>query len=206
MTRRPGCTSIKGFSLVEVMVAVVVICTGLLGIAKLQALSLSNTSTARLRSLAALEAASLASAMHSNRQYWASTPPTSITVTSNLPAPPTIVPSNDGGMSAIATADLGASWVMPVPALPQNCVGNAASGPVCPAVNLAAFDLAWWLTSLNSLLPNPGATINCSNVAPAACTIQITWTESAVAMNSQERNSPGLQQFQTPTYTLYVEP
>jgi len=183
------------------MVAVVVICVGLLGIAKLQALSLSNTSTARLRSLAALEAASLASAMHSNRQYWASTPPTSIVVTPNAaPAPPTIG-SSDAAMAATATADLGA-----FPALPQTCVGNAASGPVCPAPNLAAFDLAWWLTSLNALLPNPGATINCSNAAPAACTILITWRENAVAMNSQQTNSPGTQQFQTPTYTLYVEP
>jgi type IV pilus assembly protein PilV len=192
----------RGFSLVEVMVAVVVICIGLLGIAKLQALALSNTSTARLRSLAALEAASLASAMHSNREYWASTPPNSIVVTSNpAPAPPTIV-SSDAAMAATATADLGAAF----PALPQTCVGNAASGPVCPAPNLAAFDLAWWLASLNALLPNPGATINCLNAAPAACTIQITWTENAVAMNSQQSNAPNAQQFQTPTYTLYVEP
>ena len=202
MRRRRGRAGIRGFSLVEVMVAVVVICVGLLGIAKLQALALSNTSTARLRSLAALEAASLASAMHSNREYWAGTPPTSVVVTSNpAAAPPTIV-SSDAAMGATATADLGAAF----PAMPQACVGNAASGPVCPAPNLAAFDLAWWLTSLNSLLPNPGATINCSNAAPAACTIQITWTESAVAMNSQETNAPNAQQFQTPTYTLYVEP
>ena len=191
-----------GFSLVEVMVAVVVISVGLLGIAKLQALSLSNTSTARLRSLAALEAASLASAMHSNREYWASTPPTTVVVTPNAaPAPPTIV-SSDAAMAATATADLGATY----PALPQTCVGTAASGSMCPAANLAAFDLAWWLTSLDGLLPNPGATINCNNAAPAACTIQITWTESAVAMNSRETNAPNLQRFQTPTYTLYVEP
>jgi type IV pilus assembly protein PilV len=196
-----GRAGIPGFSLVEVMVAIVVICVGLLGIAKLQALSLSNTGTARLRSLAALEAASLASAMHSNREYWASTPPTSTVVTSNpAPAPPTIV-SSDATMGATATTDLAA-----FPALPQTCVGTATSGAVCPAPNLAAFDLAWWLTSLNALLPNPGATINCSNAAPAACTIQITWTESAVAMNSRETNLPGTQQFQTPTYTLYVEP
>jgi len=200
MSPRSGRPEIRGFSLVEVMVAVVVICTGLLGIAKLQALSLSNTSTARLRSLAALEAASLASAMHSNREYWAGTPPNSIVVTPNTPAAPTIV-SSDAAMAATATADLGA-----FPALPQNCIGNAGSGPVCPALNLAAFDLAWWLTSLSSLLPNPGATIQCPNNAPAACTIQITWTESAVAMNSSETNAPGVQQFQTPTYTLYVEP
>jgi type IV pilus assembly protein PilV len=200
MRRRQGRADIRGFSLVEVMVAVVVICAGLLGIAKLQALSLSNTSTARLRSLAAVEAASLASAMHSNREYWASTPPTSIVVTPNTPAAPTIV-SSDAAMAATATADLGV-----FPALPQNCVGTNNGIPVCPAVNLAAFDLAWWLTSLSSLLPNSGATINCSNVAPAACTILITWTESAVAMNSSESNAPGAQQFQTPTYTLYVEP
>ena len=191
----------QGFSLVEVMVAVVVICVGLLGIAKLQALSLSNTSTARLRSLAALEAASLASAMHSNRQYWANTPPASIVMTPNAAAPPTIG-SSDAAMAAIATADLGGAF----PALPQTCVGNAASGAVCAAPNLAAFDLAWWITSLNSLLPNPNAKILCSPAAPAACTIQISWTESAVAMNSNETNSPGVQQFQAPAYTLYVEP
>jgi type IV pilus assembly protein PilV len=196
-----GGSRVRGFSLVEVMVAVVVICVGLLGIAKLEALSLSNTTTARLRSLAALQAASLAAAMHSNRQYWAGTPPTSIVVTPNAPAAPTIV-SSDAAMAAAATADLGATF----PALPQNCVGNAASGAVCPALNLAAFDLAWWLTSLSALLPNPGATVTCSNAAPAACTIQIRWTENAVAVSSQQTNAPNAQQFQTPTYTLYVEP
>ncbi len=202
MRRRPHRVQPRGFSLVEVMVALVVICVGLLGIAKLQALALSNTSTARLRSLAALQAASLASAMHSNREYWVDTPPTSIVVTPNpSPAAPTIV-SSDAAMAATATADLGAAF----PGLPQNCIGNAASGAKCPAPNLAAFDLAWWLTSLSALLPNPGATVNCSNAAPAACTIQITWTENAVAMNSQQLNAPNAQQFQTPTYTLYVEP
>jgi len=40
----------RGFSLVEVMVAVIVICVGMLGIAKMEALSVSNTTTARLRS------------------------------------------------------------------------------------------------------------------------------------------------------------
>jgi len=190
----------RGFSLVEIMVAVVVICIGLLGVARMQALALSNTTTARQRSLAAIEAASLASAMHSNRAYWANTPPTSVVVTPNTPNPPAIV-SSDAAMAATAIADLAT-----FPALPQNCVGNAASGAVCTPANLAGFDLAWWLTSLSALLPNPGATLNCSNAAPAACTIQITWTENAVAMNAGQANAPNVQQFQTPTYTLYVEP
>jgi type IV pilus assembly protein PilV len=189
-----------GFSLVEVMVAVVVLCVGLLGVGHMQALALSNMTTARMRSLAAIEAASLASAMHSNRAYWANTPPTSVVVTANTPNAPAIV-SSDAAMAATTVADLAL-----FPALPRNCVGNAASGPVCTPVNLAAFDLAWWLTSLSALLPNPGATLNCSNAAPAACTIQITWTENAVGMDTAQVNAPNAQQFQTPTYTLYVQP
>ncbi len=59
-----------GFSLIEVMVAVLVISIGLLGIAKMQALSLSNTSNSRLRALAAVESGSIASAMQADRGYW----------------------------------------------------------------------------------------------------------------------------------------
>src|SRR5205823_13897665 len=90
----------RGFSLVEVMVAVIVICVGLLGIAKLQALSLSNTTTSRLRALAAIQVASVAAAMHSNRQYWGNTPPDTVTVTA------TAITSTDGALQTQATNDL----------------------------------------------------------------------------------------------------
>ena len=75
----------QGFSLIEVMVAVVVICIGLLGIAKMQAMALSNTNMSRQRSLAAIEAASIAASMHSNRQYWAGTivTPFNVSITGN---------------------------------------------------------------------------------------------------------------------------
>src|SRR5579862_1192051 len=66
--KHPACAG--GFSLIEVMVAVVIICIGLLGIAKLQAMSLSNSTMSRQRALAAIEAAGLAASMHSNRDYW----------------------------------------------------------------------------------------------------------------------------------------
>src|ERR1700722_10857163 len=62
----------RGFSLIEVMVAVVIICIGLLGIAKLQAMSLSNSTMSRQRAIAAIQAASLASSMHANRDFWSS--------------------------------------------------------------------------------------------------------------------------------------
>jgi type IV pilus assembly protein PilV len=188
----------RGFSLVEVMVAVIVICVGMLGIAKMQALSVSNTTTARLRSLAAIEAASLASAMHSNRQYWANTAlPFNAALTAG------VITSSDGALAVQATADLAT-----VP-------DNVCFGIQCAAMPLAAFDLARWSTSLIGLLPpptppNPMATISCpANPgvnAPPSCTITISWREKAVAINQQETTALATAQFQVPTYTLYVEP
>ena len=70
-----------GFSMIEVLVTVVVIAIGLLGVAKMQAASVSNTQVARTRSLVALQASSLASMMHGNRGYWGGTSaPTSLTL------------------------------------------------------------------------------------------------------------------------------
>jgi type IV pilus assembly protein PilV len=178
----------RGFSLVEVMVAVVVICVGLLGIAKMQALALSNTNTSRLRSLAAIEAASLAAAMHSNRNYWGNA--TGVyTVT-----PAAVTSTTDGATAGIANAEMG-------PPPPVAC----ENGNICDAQNLAAYDLAKWAGSLGAVLPNPQATVTFTGIpgvpAPPAFTITITWNENAVAMMKQETGALAL-----PTYTLYVEP
>jgi type IV pilus assembly protein PilV len=204
MKRANTASRARGFTLVEVMVAVIVICIGLLGIAKMQALALSNMTASRLRSLAAIEAASLAAAMHSNRAYWANNPP--ITTVLNPTGAP-VVTSTDGALQAQAIADMGNL---------NACLGTSGGGAQCPnAVQLAGYDLARWLTNLQGLLPNSNSTISCpaiaGNAAPPACTIQITWSEVAVAMTSQEAaqqatgNNVG-QGFDTPTYTLYVEP
>jgi type IV pilus assembly protein PilV len=175
----------RGFSLVEVMVAVIVICVGLLGIAKMQALSLSNTTTARLRSLAAIEAASLASAMHSNRQYWANT---ALPFNAALSATG-VITSSDAALAAQATATS----------------LTACLGAQCAALPLAAFDLARWSNNMTGMLPNPTATISCpANPgvnAPPSCTITISWRERSVAINQQQTVALAL-----PTYTLYVEP
>ena len=61
-----------GFSMVEVLVALVVLSVGLLGIAKMQALGLSSNAVAGKRALAATQADSLAAAMHENRGFWTS--------------------------------------------------------------------------------------------------------------------------------------
>lgn len=193
--RKIGRAAARGFSLVEIMVAVVVICVGLLGIAKMQALALSSSNIARQRSMAAFLAASLASAMHSNRDYWASAQAgvdsaaaPGITINSALG---TIVPADLAGVAATACIG-GNSAVAP-------CAG--AAGPQ----TLAGFDLTRWSATVSGLLPNAQTFISCPGaIQPPSCTIQMTWTEQVVMTNGSGQVNAG--QFETPTYTLYVEP
>jgi type IV pilus assembly protein PilV len=172
----------QGFTLLEVMVALVIISIGLLGVAKMQALAYASTSTASMRSLAAIEAASLASSMRANRAYWAvGAAPVAITITGTT--------ISDATLAATATA--------------ANFCTPAGSAPCTPA-QLAAFDLHQWAAALNALLPNPTATISCPTVVtPINCTIRVNWAEKMVAINSQSAGGPAMQ---APTYVLYVEP
>jgi type IV pilus assembly protein PilV len=199
------------------MVAVIVICVGLLGIAKMQALALSNTTTSRLRALAAIQAAGLAAAMHSNREYWAGAAPP-VTTTFNLGRTGRIV-STDPTLQAEANTALTPPGLT-TPDTIQTCVGTANATAICGGaagvVNLAAFDLARWAASLNALLPNPQSTIRCGagGATPPSCTIVISWSESAVAMNQQEAQAApairaannGPMSIEQPSYLLYVEP
>ncbi len=179
-----------GFSLVEVMVALVVIAVGLLGIGKMQALALASTTSASMRSLAAIEASSLAAAMHTDRDYWDANPPVTITVAG------TTVTSSTSGF----------------PTTGADCT-STGSVP-CDVTTLASYDLEQWVLAINQLLPNAAATISCQNATPpVSCTIQISWAENAVAVNSQEAStattnaeSGTTAAFQNPTFTLYVEP
>jgi type IV pilus assembly protein PilV len=181
MNRR---THSRGFSLVEVLVALVVCSVGLLGLAKMESLSLSSTGIASARSLASIQASSLAAAMHANRAYWAA-----------YLAPPVTTVTVAGGVVTISDAGLGAAGV--------SC--TTAGAGACTADLMAAYDLQQWASALGALLPASLSTITCSTVstAPVTCTIQIQWAENAVALNAQQTNINALQ---APTYTLYVEP
>jgi|SRR5208283_2926211 len=176
-----------GFSLVEVMVALVVCALGLLGLAKMESLAVVSTTVASSRSLAAIQASSLASTMHANRGYWAAgLAPASTTVTVSSAA--TTIVSGDPLLAAIpAVACL---------------VPGALS---CSANQMAAYDLQQWALALQTLLPGSFSTIACTNAVglPVTCTIQIEWTENAVAANAQQTNINALQ---APTYVLYVQP
>jgi type IV pilus assembly protein PilV len=172
----------RGFSLVEVLVALVIIGVGMLGIAKIQALSYASTGTASLRSLAAIEASSLAAAMRANRSYWSVTAATAqqtIQITGG-----TITSSTDGSLIT-----------------PSNCLNVT-----CAPANLAAYDLQSWATSLNTLLPSETATVICLPPVlasyPVGCNITLSWNERNIGLNAQSQGTT----MALPSYTLYVEP
>ena len=189
----------RGFSLVEVLVALLVISVGLLGIAKMQALALSNTTSARLRSLAAIQAASLASSMHADRAYWANvTPVTTASASSG------VATSSDLNLQAALTAATGFN-----PATNYCTQGAPNSVAPCQPAQLAAADLQGWAADLNALIPGSTAAISC-DANPLICTITLGWRENLVAVNSIKtdvnNNINSSDKIQNSTYVLYVEP
>jgi type IV pilus assembly protein PilV len=149
----------RGFSLVEVMVALVICAVGLLGLAKMESLALSSTSVAGSRS---------------NPGYW-----------SAGFAPATTIVSAASNFSAAGP-----------------CLTPGAGS--CIPSAMAFYDLQQWAIALAAVLPAYLATITCSTAGfPITCTIQIQWTENAVAANATQTQIGALA---AATYVLYVQP
>lgn len=153
-----------GFSLVEVLVALVILSIGLLGLAAMQASALSSTHGSQLESMVAIQARSLADAMSANPDYWAVTSPT-FTVSGTAAAP--VFGSN-------------------APAAPSGgCVNT-----VCSFTDMAGYDLQQWAKQLLTQVPGATATITCTASAPVGCKITVNWTEKSVAaLNSGTANA-----------------
>lgn len=169
-----------GISLIEVLVTIIVAAIGLLGFAKMQAAAVSNTQTSRVRSLVALQASSLASAMYGNRAYWgAGLAPSRFTSAAGA------IDDATGALSA-----------------PADC--RAFS---CTTAQLAAYDVQTWAKNLHAHFPTATAEVACdaSNTAPTRCRIDVWWDEKVVAINQSTAPAasavPARQQF-----TLLVEP
>ena len=190
----------RGFSLVEVMVALLVISVGLLGCAKLGALLMSSTGTSRVRSLVALEASSLADSIHADRDFWDAssgdwTPANGLTVTATQSSGTT---SFSGSGSATLSSGLSSSPVC-----------ESGSAAPCTPANMAAYDLTRWAADLTSskLLQNSTSNINCATLnSIITCTITINWQENTVASNSQEAQAGAPATFQNESYVLVVQP
>lgn len=174
----------RGFTLLEVMVAVLVVAIGLLGLAKMQALAVSSSQVSGSRSMVAMQASSLASAMHSGRGYWA--------VTTNAPASCLVtgrtIDSGCGSLATAATCD--------------------TAGVSCTDAQLAAFDLAKWADNMTIQFASHKTTVACTSSAttPVSCTIKVVWTEKTVAAVNQGDAAASAAASTDQTYILHVEP
>lgn len=177
----PSRGRVRGFSLIEVLVALVVIAIGLLGIAGMQALAISNTSIARSQSIAAIEASSIAAAMQANGAYWASPGLTAaVDVTGNTLSNSTL----DG--------------------LTDNC-----SSTSCSAQAMAAFDLKAWGQDLARNLPSGTGSVDCNSATPVTCTVKVSWAEKNVAFQNTANATTGALvsgTSSTQNYFLVVQP
>jgi len=178
----------RGVSLIEVLVALLVIAVGVLGLSKMQALAISNSQVSGVRGVVAMQAASLAATMHSDKAYW-----------QVLPAGTT--PPCTGATACVLT---GTTVPSSFGAVPSSCVKSARclNGP------MTAWDISNWMTQMNTLVPGYTATIDCANSAtlPVVCSIEIVWIEKQAGGGTTSASlaaaTPGVSQ----AFYLYVQP
>ncbi len=121
----------RGFSLIEVLIALVVLAIGLLGLATLQMTSLQFNSDAYLRSQATVFAYDIADRMRIN-------------MTGVVAGNYTVATETDANGKASAYATCGPSGDGSC-----NCIGTAS----CSVANMATYDLGTWYDRLDRTLP-----------------------------------------------------
>ena len=176
-----------GFTMVEVLVALLIASIGILGVATLQTVSMMNLQTARLRSIVALQATSFATALHANSKFWTfSQAPSSFSMAGRL------ITDSSGVLNASGI----------------NCVNNSppATGQ-CTTASLAAYDVQNWAATMAQLVPGYSANVNCTTdiTQPYRCTLNIFWTErysrSRGAIVADSAATGGQRSF-----SLYIQP
>ncbi len=192
MNRAAHTAHAKGFSLVEVMVALIIVSVGLLGIAKMQALLLADTGVSRVRALVALEASSLAASIQANPDYWASAP-NGLAVAIDPSATTPVVAQNDATLSSAISA-----------AVTNSALCESTGSTACTAANMAGYDLVQWEQAMASVVGNAKTNLACSTTnQQVTCTITIDWQENTVNATAQEQGSTA---FQNQSYQMVVQP
>jgi type IV pilus assembly protein PilV len=177
-------TGQAGFTLIELLVTMTVVAVGLLGLAKLQAAAVSETGTSRVRSVVAMQAESLASAIRANRGYWSTTTCTG----STTPA------------FSFTTTSTAASTCSAIPAT-STCIST-----VCSPAAMAYYDLNTWFLAFHARFPAASGTMTCAATSgPMTCDLVITWTENVVGVNRNTADS-GAEHAHTDYMYLHIEP
>ena len=175
----------RGVSLLEVLISIIVIAIGVLGLAKMQALSIATTQISSSRGLIALQANSLAALLHANTGFWQQT----------------AVPCN-GATACTLTGATTAVFGTP-PAL-SSCTFTTA----CNAQQMSALDLNTWMANMNTAVPTYSLNINCSKpgTAPTSCVLAISWLEKQQGMNQTSASLAAASSSAKQDYYLYVQP
>lgn len=124
----------RGFSLIEVLIALVVLAIGLLGLATLQMTSLQFNSDAYLRSQATVMAYDIADRMRSN-------------MTGVVAGNYTVAAETNANTAVSTYAACGASGGT------CDCTGTGS----CSVANMATYDLGTWYDRLDKTLPGSSA-------------------------------------------------
>ncbi|GKS82670.1 type IV pilus modification protein PilV [Acidovorax sp. SUPP1855] len=151
-----------GFTLVEVLVAIMVLSFGMLGLVGMQAFALQSNREARLQAQAAMLARELAEMMRGNKEVGVKT------ATADNPY---LVSLSSGSM---------------VPATPSYClsVGNAATG-CSSATDIANAEMTDWLARVDNTLPGARVVI-CFDSAPYDSNGIPRWTCPTAGTNANE--------------------
>lgn len=195
----------RGFSLIEVLIALLVISIGLLGIAKMQALALANTNGGRLRALASIEAASLAATMQAERNYWGNLTATETVTVTGAGGSATVSSAQDGTFNATVTCPASTAAASTTVSAcggsgTLNCTSTATP---CTAQKMAAYDMQQWAGRLQEVMGTSAAQILCTynTTLPVSCQITVNWAEETVNANASETGTMA-----APSYTLFVNP
>jgi len=179
-----------GFTLLEVMVAVLLLTIGIFGFAKMQALAISSTQTASSRSIVAMQANSLAAAMHGNRDFW-----------------------GDGGLVVPTFSTSGATVTDATGVVRTRPTGDCVSAtlpsaPTCTPQQMAALEVNVWATNLNALLPGATSTVTCSTSSdvPVSCVLTIQWNDRYINSTQSTAAAASVGTSGARSYTLYIEP
>jgi len=150
-----------GFTLIEILVAIVVLSLGLLGLAALQASSLRNNQIAYYRGLAAQQTNDMADRMRANL----------------------------AGVSAGQYDNLNDDALDPG-AMPSD-PGCFTSEGGCSAAEMAQTDYAQWYRNSAALLPNGAGEVRCLVGESAGCTSNGTNWTFTVTLTWSERGDAG---------------
>ncbi len=193
-----------GFTLIELLVTMLIVTVGLLGLAKLQATAVSNTSVARTRALMTYQAESLAGMIRANRAFW---------VTTGAGPFPTFNVTTAGAASDSTSSGSGSLMVK---------LGSSGTciSVTCNEKNLAWDDMYTWAAKFNdgtsaSAFPNASANIVCVPLAgsgtacganpttPHSYDITLTWQQKLVAIN---RSTASTLMTQPVSLVMHVQP